>query len=137
MRGRQQHLIRQIVQGGARQRVIVQQARDDDQAVQINAMFGRQMLCQTAAPDAAVAFTGDELGRGPALLTRQPKPHELRHRADVLCHAQELPELLRIFRMAEARIHRIDEDEVRAVQQRELVGHQIARWLRRGQAISR
>jgi hypothetical protein len=63
-------------------------------AVEVHAMPLLQVLRQPAAANAAVAFSRDELGRAPALLTRDPQPDELAHALDVLLHAEELVHLL-------------------------------------------
>ena len=131
----QQHLIRQIVDRRADQRVVIQQTGHDDQAVDVNAVARGQMLRQTAATNAAVAFTRDELRRGPALLTRDPQTDELRHRRDVLPHAEELAHLPWIRRRAESRVHRVDEYQIRVAQQREFIRHQPARRFWRRQAV--
>ena len=117
--------------GSNEDRAEIQHARQQHDPVQIHALLVLQIAGEVGGAGGAVAFAGQELGRCPAAMARSVEPDELAHRLHVAIHAVELPRVVPRRGTAVAGGDRVDEDQVRDVQDRVFVVHQLIRRRRR------
>ena len=107
----------------------VQDAGDENEAVQIHSIAVAQMVGEAGGTEDAVAFAAEIFGREPAVVARGPEPDKFTDGIEVLGVAEKVVGITR--RAAEAGGHRVNEDEVAGVQKGVVVVHELERW--RGQ----
>ncbi len=96
----------------------VQERRDEDEPVQVHAHVRLQVVGESRAAHAAVAFAEHVLGRTPAPVLRHVTLDELCDGLDVLVHAVEIGGLRVTERLAETGADRIDHHDVGDVERR-------------------
>ncbi len=121
--GRDEEIERKIVTLLKEDRPQVQSRRNEDDAIEPNP-FVDQMPGQAGGACRAVALSGQEEGRGPALVTSQVQADELPHRVDIALEAPELFLQVLFGGAAEPRAHRIDENQVSPIEPGVLVCNQ-------------
>src|SRR6267378_8373818 len=83
----------------------------------------------------AVALADQELGRVPAGVAADVGMDKLRQRLDVLIHAPEILVLRFARGVAESRSHRVDEYQIRFVQEAICILRKLVGWRWRGTGI--
>ena len=123
----QEQRIRQVVGRGEDQRLQVHGAGHQDQAAERRA-DALQLVGQRRTARRAVAFAGQVQRRAPALVARQPEPHDLGQRLDIAIHRQHLLARGLAGGDGPAGVRRVDEDEVEVFEPAvRVVGHGIGR----------
>ncbi len=126
---RQVRDVAQLVPGLEPRGVEVHHRRDQDQAVHRDVVEAAlELVDHGRRSRGPVAFPADVLRRGPALVRRDPGANELGDGLSVLAHAPELLALVLAEWTAVPGPDRIDEDEVRDVEDRERVVLHQERW---------
>ncbi len=95
----------------------IQHRRNQDQAIDSNALVGLQPTRDLGHAKATIAFTGQELGRGDAIVIGQPAADGRGERSDISFNAPEIfPDVIIALDAAKPRARRVKEDEVGEVE---------------------
>ena len=130
--GREEELVGEVVAAVERCRLEVEDRRDQDDAVEVEALLPEPAR-ETGGARRAVALAGQELRRGPAAVARRPEANEFADRLDVRVDAVKLVRVAERNGAAVAGRDRIDEDEIGDVEDAALVvDGAIRRLARRG-----
>src|SRR5215475_8369263 len=95
----------------------IEDGRDHNDAVQINVVVVLQVVCEGGVSKCAVALPDQEFRRVPAIVARDINLDELREQLDVGIYATKIFVLFFANGRAETCSDRIDEDEIRAIEQ--------------------
>src|SRR5207248_11601623 len=109
--GREEEDVGQVVAAGEARRLEVQDGRDEDDAVEGDAVLD-EVAGKPRRARRPVTLADEEERRSPALVARQVEADELADRLEVALESEILAPQLRLRRAAVARAHRVYEDEV-------------------------
>ncbi len=120
--GRQVQLVLAVLSW--HQQAVVENRRLQHHAVDGDAVL-LQILGQCRRPRGAVAFAVEEFGRVPAVVDGDVTLDEIAERTHILVHAPEILVLAGADDTAVAGADRIDENQIRAIEDALVVGHQV------------